>query len=682
MQQLTAQKYNQPPRWFWRLARKTAAALALTLTAAVLVAVFSSRPAQTQTPPTTTTTTPPTTATPDTTATVIPTSTSGNIPLLAATGCTDGTFVDTTANPVVSGANNDLVDDCQTLVQIHNYWAANTANNDLHTNHPLRTWGTGTTQKIDAWAGITITNNRITTINLQTQASFQTGGIPGPGINGSIPTQLGQLTALTSLSLGSNLLTGNIPTQLGQLANLTSLSLTGNGISGNIPTQLGNLTNLTSLDLRGNRLRGDMPTQLGNLTNLTTLNLAGNQFTGIPAQLGNLTNLTNLNLRINRLTGIPAQLGNLTNLTTLNLAINRLTGPIPAQLGNLTNLTSLNLYGNHLSGNIPAQLGRLTNLTELWLDSNWLSGSIPAELGNLAPSQGGSLASFRFCDNYLTGAVPAALRTGITLGDYLGDYPMDEGYDPVACQNTGSPPVKTPSTIPAVVIPYVPPATDPPPPTTTTTTTTTTAAVVPATAATLEPDRPGHRWNTLAVQRDGITASQIRQTLRLSSGYSIYTWNADTRTWARTTRPDQPIPPGALVSFRSEEAPDPNHLNDLNLTGGTRRASLARGWNLISVPASAARSDDSAGLLFAAQLIDCENQQSVLAVANYSPRSRLWSLWLPCHPAAQARLTTGGNPPYRPLTAVSPADTTYIYARASRPLNIAWNTQTRTYQPS
>ena len=650
---------------------------------------------------------------------------------------------------------------------MQNYWAANTANSNLlSTNHPLRTWGTAATQKINTWEGITITNDRITTINLRSESLFQ-AGILGPGINGNIPTQLGNLTNLTQLYLDNNLrltgpiptqlgnltnltlldlshnqITGPIPTQLGNLTNLTLLDLYGNQITGPIPTQLGNLTNLTDLELIGNRLTGNIPTQLGQLTNLDWLGLSGNQITGpIPTQLGNLTNLTSLNLSGNRLTGnIPTQLGQLTNLDWLGLSGNQITGPIPTQLGNLTNLTSLrlndnqltgniptqlgslanliwlrlsnnqitgsiptqlgqltnlsdlHLNGNQLTGNIPAQLGNLANLTELWLHNNWLSGSIPAELGNLAPYRGGSLATFDFCNNYLTGAVPAALRSGINLYP----YPTDEGYDPVACQNTGSPPAKTPSTIPAVVVPFAPPpATDPPPPSTTTTTTTaattiaTTTTTVPSTPTattavpvTLEPDRPGPRWNTLAVQRGGTTASQIRQTLRLSSGYNIYTWDTNTRTWTRTTRPDQPIPPSALIAFRSEKAPDPDDLDRLNLARGTRRPRLAQGWNLISVPASTARSDDNPDFLFAAQLTNCENPQGILAIANYSARTRQWSLSLPCHPATQARLTTGDNPPYQPLTSISPADTTYIYTRANQPLNIAWNPQTRTYQPS
>ena len=80
-------------------------------------------------------------------------------------------------------------------------------------------------------------------------------------------------------------------------------------LSGEIPSELGNLTNLTTLNLSNNELSGEIPSELGNLTNLTTLNLSNNELSGeIPAELGNLTNLTTLNLSNNELIGyIPYQ---------------------------------------------------------------------------------------------------------------------------------------------------------------------------------------------------------------------------------------------------------------------------------------------------------------------------------------------------------------------------------------
>ena len=321
---------------------------------------------------------------------------------LSATGCTDGTFVDLTANPRVSGANNDLVEDCQALVAMQNHWAALASNHDLPLNHKLRTWGTGTaTQKrISSWAGVTVTSKRINDLNLRTSAGIAQ-------LEGSMPTQLGNLTRLFTLDLANNQLSGSIPTQLGSLTNLQRLDLSGNQLTGTIPTQLGSLTALRTLRLNNNQLSGSIPTQLGSLTGLLTLRLDNNQLSG----------------------SIPTQLGSLSSLTFLELDNNQLSGSIPTQLGSLTTLQTLNLQGNQLTGSIPAELSSLTRLRTLDLADNQIRRVIPPQLGNLLHPTG-KLTSLSICNNYLGGAVPAKLRSP----SILTNYPTSLGYDPISCQ--------------------------------------------------------------------------------------------------------------------------------------------------------------------------------------------------------------------------------------------------------
>ena len=188
---------------------------------------------------------------------------------------------------------------------------------------------------------------------------------------------------------------------------VTNLILPDNRLSGGLPSELGNLSNLTTLYFHENQLTGSIPSELGNLSNLTTLFLNGNQLTGsIPSELGNLANLRELFLYDNELSGsIPSELGNLTDLEILYLDSNRLTGSIPSELGNLTDLEILYLDNNRLTGNIPSELGSLANLRELHLYENQLSGSIPSELRNLSNLRGLYLAG-----NRLTGCIPAGLR--------------------------------------------------------------------------------------------------------------------------------------------------------------------------------------------------------------------------------------------------------------------------------
>jgi hypothetical protein len=141
-----------------------------------------------------------------------------------------------------------------------------------------------------------------------------------------------------------NSLTGTIPTELGNLSNLTRLTLWNNSLTGTIPTELGNLSNLSSLSLGSNDLTGTIPTELGNLSNLMWLALYNNELTGtIPTELGNLSNLSSLWLDNNELTGtIPTELGNLSNLEKFFLHSNQLCGEIPIELKNLSNIPVFN----------------------------------------------------------------------------------------------------------------------------------------------------------------------------------------------------------------------------------------------------------------------------------------------------------------------------------------------------
>ena len=64
---------------------------------------------------------------------------------------------------------------------------------------------------------------------------------------------------VTGLYLYDNRLSGPIPTSLGSLASLETLSLLQNQLTGAIPPELGRLGSLESLILDRNQLIGDIP---------------------------------------------------------------------------------------------------------------------------------------------------------------------------------------------------------------------------------------------------------------------------------------------------------------------------------------------------------------------------------------------------------------------------------------
>jgi hypothetical protein len=80
-------------------------------------------------------------------------------------------------------------------------------------------------------------------------------GNPTSYTTGTLPTQLGMLTALTTLTLEAlynyqsgrydNVnLTGTLPSELGALTNLVRLELDGNSLTGTIPSEWARMTRL------------------------------------------------------------------------------------------------------------------------------------------------------------------------------------------------------------------------------------------------------------------------------------------------------------------------------------------------------------------------------------------------------------------------------------------------------
>lgn len=116
-------------------------------------------------------------------------------------------------------------------------------------------------------------------------------GVSGQSkLNGTLPTQLAQLTQLTSIDLRLNALSGGLPLMTG-LTVLNTLILNGNTFSGNIDN-LASLK-LSRLSLENNSFTGAITTGLaGSTTSLTYISLNSNGFTGslsvIPIGVGNI----------------------------------------------------------------------------------------------------------------------------------------------------------------------------------------------------------------------------------------------------------------------------------------------------------------------------------------------------------------------------------------------------------
>ncbi|KAB1669805.1 hypothetical protein ES319_1Z008800v1 [Gossypium barbadense] len=329
-------------------------------------------------------------------------------------------------------------------------------------------WSTATS--VCNWIGVTCgsRHQRVIALNLSSML-----------LTGTIPSQIGNLSFLTSLDLMNNSFYGFLPDQFTNLHRLKHidlswnnfygeipysfpklqylslrnnifageirsdmfehlprlqvLSLTLNKLSSEIPMGLFKCKELQVIDFGYNRMMGGiLPKEIGNLTMLRILRLGGNMFEGvIPYQIGDLLNLEELSLCNTLLKGhIPPSISNLTRLTILDLSSNSLTGVIPHQIGNLLNLEELILYSNMLRGPLPSFISNLTRLTTFDLSHNSLSGIIPYQIGNLT--------RLRFLDlsnNSLTGVIPHQIGNLLNLEQLSIPSNMLEGPLPSSIGN-------------------------------------------------------------------------------------------------------------------------------------------------------------------------------------------------------------------------------------------------------
>ncbi|CAI5468281.1 unnamed protein product [Closterium sp. Yama58-4] len=322
-------------------------------------------------------------------------------------------------------------------------------------------------------------------------------------LTGTLPPSLFDLTTLHTLDLGKNPgLQGSIPTTIGNLVQLTMLILQGCNLSGPVPTTIGNLTQLVYFLVAQNQLSGPLPDQFGLLPKLFQIDIIDNQFNGTLPTFAGASSLVHLHMSRNHLSSIPDEIAqlpslqhlivdgnhivqpfplslngsalsviywsgntiteplplvwNLPNLkdflasncsiptqilpsfpqskvlANLDLSQNKFGGSIPGSLfTDNPNLVNLNLANNALEYALPADIDQAANLQSLFLSGNRLTGRLP-DLSGLSKA-----VSLSFYDNLLTGPLPRLNRSDITLQLY--GNPLCSPYTP-AKQAPCSPP--------------------------------------------------------------------------------------------------------------------------------------------------------------------------------------------------------------------------------------------------
>ena len=109
-----------------------------------------------------------------------------------------------------------------------------------------------------------------------------------PGLKGTIPTFIGKITTLKSLSMSQGSLTGTLPTELGNLSNMIQMWFFANSLEGQIPSEIGSLTTLRTFQIEGNNIAGLVPPEICALRE----SLSALQILGSDCSLTGVSNLT------------------------------------------------------------------------------------------------------------------------------------------------------------------------------------------------------------------------------------------------------------------------------------------------------------------------------------------------------------------------------------------------------
>ncbi|KHN13338.1 Receptor-like protein 12 [Glycine soja] len=197
-----------------------------------------------------------------------------------------------------------------------------------------------------------------------------------------IPELMGSFTNLRYLNLSDCSFVGSIPSDLGKLTHLLSLDLGSNYyLHGQIPYQLGNLTHLQYLDLSDVYLHGQIPYQLGNLSQLRRLSENSLSLKFVPSWVPPFQ-LINLRLSSCKLgPTFPSWLKTQRSLNELDISDNGINDSVPDWFwNNLQYMAYLNMSFNYIIGAIPNISCKLPYRPFILLNSNQFEGKIPSFL--------------------------------------------------------------------------------------------------------------------------------------------------------------------------------------------------------------------------------------------------------------------------------------------------------------
>lgn len=255
------------------------------------------------------------------------------------------------------------------------------------------------------WHGVTIKGGHVTELFLEEAGLV--GNFPGK--------ELLALPELSTLALAQNSLTGNIPSEIGKLSKLTLLRLGSNKFTGEVP-DLSQLTKMEFLYINELEVSGKLP-DISKMPDLYIVDFGNCKFSGsLPSEIGNCTKMISFDVTHNKLSGeLPKSLAQCVALMDLSLQDNQFSGEIP-DLSALIHLGERNdfVFGrcyfndNQFSGSFPEWATKHASLSRFTCQNNKLSGEFPSDLSGMA-----KLEALYASNNKFTGKMPAILPAKI-----------------------------------------------------------------------------------------------------------------------------------------------------------------------------------------------------------------------------------------------------------------------------
>ncbi|CAL5011109.1 unnamed protein product [Urochloa decumbens] len=225
-----------------------------------------------------------------------------------------------------------------------------------------------------------------------------------PHVLNSIPSL--RVVDLSSCLLGST----NQSLPYLNLTKLEKLDLSWNNFNHEIAScWFWKATSLKYLNLGCHRLFGQFHDALENMTTLQVLDLSSSLNHGLLME-GNFKNLCSLEILDLTDNGMNADITVLLMdrlpqcawnvLEELHLSYNNFTGTLPNLIGRFSSMTVLDLSNNNLAGIIPPELSNCTSLVTLDLSKNQLSGLVPSGIGAFT-----NLTSLDLSSNNFSGVI-------------------------------------------------------------------------------------------------------------------------------------------------------------------------------------------------------------------------------------------------------------------------------------